>query len=276
MDRRAFARAGASLPAAAALSAALAPAALPAAALISGSAASGADAAALGVVGLYISMEDCGVCVKDLPAACTGVLIGPRLVLSASHCLDMTEGLGGRLTKVVFGSSLLDKGARSVPVEKFVLASQFGQEKNNDLMLVKLARPAPSEWQVQPIAPPPAGGGGNEYPQLQVLGFGDTVDDERTYSAGVLSRLRLQAISPVSAPTFLTMVLDKRAGTCSGDSGAAAIATGGAAAGRGVVGVLSSNSVPCTGSNGLFVTPSAFREFLRRGAQELDLPPPLM
>eukprot|EP00306_Pavlova_sp_CCMP459_P013398 CAMPEP_0185196512 /NCGR_PEP_ID=MMETSP1140-20130426/37731_1 /TAXON_ID=298111 /ORGANISM="Pavlova sp., Strain CCMP459" /LENGTH=48 /DNA_ID= /DNA_START= /DNA_END= /DNA_ORIENTATION= len=48
-------------------------------------------------------MDDCSVCKKGLPAACTGVLIGPQLVLSASHCLDMTDGLGGKLTKVVFG-----------------------------------------------------------------------------------------------------------------------------------------------------------------------------
>lgn len=277
LGRGTFARLSVALPAASLLSAGLA-LPQPASALIRGSPATNMDAAQRGVVGLYISMADCEVCIKDLPAACTGVLIGPRLVLSASHCLDLTEGLGGKLTKVVFGTSLLDKEARAVPVERFVLASQYG-EPNNDLMLIRLSGPAPSEWRVQPIAPPPPPNGGdvsNEYPELEVFGFGDSVDDDSTYSAGLLQRLRLQAISPVSAPSFLTMVLDKTAGTCSGDSGAAAMATGGASAGKGVVGVLSSNTVPCTGSNGLFVTPAKFREFIRRGAKDLDLPAPVM
>lgn len=161
-----------------------------------------------------------------------------------------------------------------------MLASQYGRQQNNDLMLIRLAAPAPSAWTVQPIAPPPGRAAGavatDEFPQLDVLGFGDSVDDETRYSAGVLGRLRLQAISPVSSATFLTMVLDKQAGTCSGDSGAAAIVAGGrgADARRGVVGVLSSNSLPCTGSNGLFVSPAAFADFLRKGAADLNLPPP--
>ena len=34
--------------------------------------------------------------------------MGERLVLSASHCLDMITELGGKLTKIVFGDSLLE------------------------------------------------------------------------------------------------------------------------------------------------------------------------
>lgn len=221
-------------------------------------------------------MADCEVCVKDLPAACTGVLIGPQLVLSASHCLDLTEGLGGKLTKIVFGDSLLDPTAVSVPVQGFVLASQYGKQPNNDLLLIRLRDPAPPEWTIQPIAPLPAPGSPDEYPSLEILGFGDSVDDERKYSAGLLGKLELQAISPVSKPTFLTMVLDRQTGTCSGDSGAAVLATNSESQSKGVIGVLSSNSVPCTGSNGLFVSPAAFRDFIRRGARDLDLPAPKM
>jgi secreted trypsin-like serine protease len=271
MDRRAFTRAGVS---AAALSAVLAPSER-ASALIRGAKASASDAARLGVVGLFISMADCEVCIKDLPAACTGVLIGPQLVLSASHCLDLTEGLGGKLTKIVFGDSLIDPAAVSVPVQGFVLASQYGKELNNDLLLIRLREPAPPEWTIQPIAPFPTPGSPDDYPGLEILGFGDSVDNEQKYSAGLLGKLKLQAISPVSKPTFLTMVLDKQTGTCSGDSGAAAIASSGANQGKGVIGVLSQNSVPCTGSNGLFISPAAFKDFIRRGARDLDLPSPV-
>lgn len=177
----------------------------------------------------------------------------------------------------MFGDSLLDPAAVSVPVQAFVLASQYGKQPNNDLLLIRLRDPAPPEWTVQPIAPFPTPGSPDDYPALEILGYGDSVDDEQKYSAGLLGKLELQAISPVSKPTFLTMVVDRETGTCSGDSGAAVLATsrerGGEA--KGVIGVLSSNSVPCTGSNALFVSPAAFRDFIRRGARDLDLPAPV-
>jgi len=220
-------------------------------------------------------MDDCSVCKKGLPAACTGVLIGPQLVLSASHCLDMTDGLGGKLTKVVFGTSLLDSDARSIPVERYVLASKYGIERGNDLMLIRLSEPAPPEWKVQRISTTENG----EYPPISVFGFGDTVDDENTYSAGTLRKLQLQTISPVGEPTFLTMVFDKKTGTCNGDSGAAALVTGTGSRGgdtQSIVGVLSSNTVPCTGSNALFVSPSNFGNFIRRGCKDLGVPSPLL
>lgn len=61
----------------------------PAEAIINGDAVTDAEAAAAGVVGLYIDLEGCSICRKGLPATCTGTLIGPDLVLSARHCSDV-------------------------------------------------------------------------------------------------------------------------------------------------------------------------------------------
>ena len=87
-------------------------------AIIKGDTVSDAEAAASGVVGLYIDLTGCTICRKGLPATCTGTLIAPDLVLSARHCSDVPRELNGTLQKVVFGSDMLKSGAPSRDVER--------------------------------------------------------------------------------------------------------------------------------------------------------------
>ena len=65
-------------------------------------------------------------------------------------------------------------------------------------------------------------------------------------------------------------------GTCNGDSGSAALLPLAAGAegdgGPIVVGILSSNTMPCAGSNGMFVNPAAFAAFLQRASKDLGSP----
>ena len=112
---------------------------LPASAIVNGDAVSDAEAAASGVVGLYIDLTGCTVCRRGVPATCTGTLIAPDLVLSARHCSDVPAALNGTLERVVFGSNMLSPKAYSVPIESFVSTADYGIDTaGNDLLLLKL------------------------------------------------------------------------------------------------------------------------------------------
>lgn len=256
--------------------------------MIQGAEVSTSEAAAAGAVGLWIDLTDCAICRHDVPAVCSGTLVAPRLVLSARHCIDETAELGGRLTKVVFAPSVFAApAAASVPVERYVTSPR------GDLVLIKLARDAPAEWQPQRVALDLAaaltGPGaalsdlfGGRVP-LVAYGYGDAADGGAyEYSAGALRRIRVEAISKIAPAerTFYSRVVERGSGTCSGDSGGAALFGVPQARARApgdrseqvVVGVLSENSTPCTDSNGLFVNPDAFRDFLTTASRELGSP----
>ena len=152
----------------------------PADAIVNGQAVSDAEAAAAGVVGLYIDLTGCTICRKGVPATCTGTLIAPDLVLSAMHCSDVPASLNGTLERVVFGSDMLRDGAPSLPIEKIVSTTDYGIEAaGNDLLLIKLKGTAPAPWRPVelPLAPADAGGagrGGEARQPLLPVGGGDT------------------------------------------------------------------------------------------------------
>ena len=133
----------------------------PSRAIVAGDAVSDAEAAASGVVGLYIDLAGCQICRKGVPATCTGTLIAPDLVLTARHCLDVPEALNGTLDRVVFGSDMLTPKATSRAIEKFVSTEDYGIDAaGNDLLLIKLKGNAPAPWRpsapyARPIFPPP-------------------------------------------------------------------------------------------------------------------------
>merc|ERR1711972_791272 len=128
--------------------AALAARSLPAAAIVDGDQPDLVDLQETGAVGVYIDLTDCKVCKKGIPGTCSGTLIAPDLVLSAKHCLDVPQELGGKLDRVVFGPSLTDEKAETRKVIKTATTAEYGYkvDGNNDLLLLKLDRPAPPSW----------------------------------------------------------------------------------------------------------------------------------
>ena len=124
-----------------------------------------------------------------------------------------------------------------------------------------------------------------------------SVDDETSYTSGVLHRLPLVASSAIG-PTIdrffakpVAPLTDYSStsppplpGTCNGDSGSAALlgtGTGGAAPSTGpaqfgssgvALGVVSATSVPCQGSTSALVNPVAFRKFLTEASADLGSP----
>lgn len=268
-------------------------------AIVNGVAVSDAEAASTGTVGLYIDLEGCQVCRKGVPATCTGTLVAPDLVLSAKHCIDVPRDLNGTLTRVVFASDMLKAGAPSIDVERYVTTSDYGIETaGNDLVLIKLKRPAPAGWRVAELplgllpekaefeearrAGSPFFPDGLGFPTVTTYGYGQqssegTVDIAK-YKAGELKRIDVDVRSEVRpyAPAFLTTPVNKKAGTCAGDSGGPALVVLQDPLGRGarqlLLGVQAAASTPCEGNQAIFVYPDAFRTFLLKASKELGSP----
>jgi hypothetical protein len=272
---------------------------LPASAIVNGDPVSDAEAAAAGVVGLYIDLSGCTVCRKGVPATCTGTLIAPDLVLSARHCSDVPASLNGTLEKVVFGSNMLSSKAYSVPIESFVSTADYGIDTaGNDLLLLKLKGKAPPEW--KPVDLPlrllptqaeqkeaekknspffPSGVG---LPTVVSYGYGQQSSegelDASKYSAGELKRIGLQVRTEVRpwGAGFLTTPTSKNTGTCAGDSGGGALLGLQDPSGNGVrtvlLGVQAAASKPCVDNQAVFVYPQAFAEFLEKASKDLGSP----
>jgi len=268
-------------------------------AIVKGDSVTDAEAAAAGVVGLYIDLSGCTICRKGVPATCTGTLIAPDLVLSAQHCNDVPRELNGTLERVVFGADMLKSGAPSREIEKYVSTSDYGIETaGNDLLLIKMKGAAPAPW--RPVELPlqllpskaelgeaekagnPLFPDGIGMPQVVGYGYGQqTVDGEKnveTYSAGELKRIGLQVRTEVRpwAPGFLTTPIDRGAGTCAGDSGGGALVGISDPQGRGLrqllLGVQSAASKPCVDNQAIFIYPQAFADFLTKASRDLGSP----
>jgi V8-like Glu-specific endopeptidase len=171
---------------------------------------------------------------SDEPAVtCTGVLVAPRVVLTAAHCV---EGMASRGTlEVVFGPSAAQP-APAIVVESITIDSGYvANSGDGDLAALVLAEPAP----VAPIAGP----AGNVdalagSAALRAVGYGvsaATAADPGTKRDGTL------ALSAVRAASFDAM--PSPAMTCVADSGGPVFAMTGS--GEQLVGLTSRGDVAC-------------------------------
>ena len=234
-----------------------------------------------GAVALWIDLTGCDVCRHDVPAACSGTLIADDLVLSAQHCVDIPETLNGKLTKVVFGTNIFDKKATSVPVARYLRPSDVPGLKlsdaplANDLLLVKLARPAPKAWRRVAV------GLARQTPEaysdiMRIYAYGDRIESDEDYTSGLLRSVDLVNTSPrISTDSkFLAKPLrGGGTGVCNGDSGGAALLLDEAKL-PAVAGILSSTSLPCAGSTSVLINPAfgPLAEFVRKGSRALGTP----
>ena len=239
------------------------------------------EAHQVGAVALWIDLTGCDVCRHDVPAACSGTLIADDLVLSAQHCVDIPETLNGKLTKVVFGTNIFDKKATSVPVARYLRPSDVPGLKlsdaplANDLLLVKLARPAPKAWRRVSV------GLARQTPEaysdiMRIYAYGDRIESDEDYTSGLLRSVDLVNTTPrISTDSkFLAKPLrGGGTGVCNGDSGGAALLLDEAKL-PAVAGILSSTSLPCAGSTSVLINPAfgPLAEFVRKGSRALGTP----
>lgn len=268
----------------------------PSLAIVNGQPVSDGEAAAQGVVGLYIDLAGCKICRKGVPATCTGTLVAPDLVLSARHCSDVPASLNGTLDRVVFGSDMLSSKAVSRDVDRFVSTADYGIDSEaGDLLLIKMKGAAPAPW--QPVDLPlsllptkaelkeaakknsPFSPDGIGLPDVVTYGYGQTdvngEVDVSKYSAGSLRKLQQSVRTEVRpwGPGFLTTPATKGSGTCAGDSGGGAVLGLVDPAGREqrriLLGVQAAASKPCVDNQAIFIYPQAFDEFLRKASKDL-------
>ena len=253
----------------------------PSRAVIAGYDTTLSEAHQTGAVALWIDLTGCDVCRHDVPAACSGTLIADDLVLSAQHCVDIPETLNGKLTKVVFGTNIFDKKATSVPVARYLRPSDVPGLKlsdaplANDLLLVKLARPAPKAWRRVAV------GLARQTPEaysdiMRIYAYGDRIESDEDYTSGLLRSVDLVNTTPrISTDSkFLAKPLrGGGTGVCNGDSGGAALLLDEAKL-PAVAGILSSTSLPCAGSTSVLINPAfgPLAEFVRKGSRALGTP----
>ena len=182
-----------------------------AAAIVGGAAADGDPA----VVGLVI-----GDAVQ-----CTGVVIDPRVVITAAHCAVL------RPAAIVVGA---ERGAGvEVPVATALAHPDFGYAGLvDDLGLLILAEDAPVAPVARAPGPPPLDA------SVRLVGFGATfvgdVGGRKHEGLGRVTAVGADELTLAPAP----------AAACNGDSGGAVLADLGA--GEALVGVISSGDAACT------------------------------
>jgi MYXO-CTERM domain-containing protein len=155
------------------------------------------------VVALRDRQATCG---QPAIPGCTGVVVAPRVIATAAHCVEDSGAAG---TEVFFGSDV-EEGGDTVYVEEVLMHPGWDSAtRDNDIALVLLRAPA----QVEPAPLLAAMDAGFAGTAVRVVGFGSA---EAGLTPGV-KRSGTAEIASIEAGTF--RIAPSPAMSCQGDSG---------------------------------------------------------
>ena len=159
------------------------------------------------------------------PAAgfCTGIVVGPRAVLTAAHCVPPGADLRVHY-RDASGAPVLLETAGVVRHPGYRADAVARRERSVDLAIVTLAAPLPDRFRPAALSATAAAAPGEPF---TVAGFGLAREGEAATS-GRLREADLAARAPLSAVLLWLDDPGRRgAGACTGDSGGPVLDAGG-------------------------------------------------
>lgn len=162
----------------------------------------------------------------DKAGFCTGLVLSPRILLTAAHCLRPLPDMAVHY-RDADGAPVVIPVAAAIAHPLYRADAIQARAKSIDVALIRTARPLPSRFAAAAISDggPPAIGA-----RAIVSGYGAVREGDWS-SAGTLRSVTLAVREPAS--TVLIWAADpdgKAAGACSGDSGAPVWSADGSAA----------------------------------------------